>query len=155
MIFHKSSVEIYVLVGNKLILVQHFAGIGLSLIRSSLFAILPYHFENENLDMAMATVYVGLSSGWLIITVPVSFLFEKFGFSKAMLLVAPWMLVHLLGVVFYSQDERIFIKKSSSKSQQTLKESLKEVLSDTKVLVLIISAPGFHAHQLPASQNTL
>ena len=83
--------------------------------------------------MAMAVVFVGLSSGWLIAPVPVSFLFDKYGFNLSMFLTAPWMLVHVLGVIFFSQDERKFTKKNSTESHQTLKESLIEVLTDAKV----------------------
>ena len=50
--------------------------------------------------MAIATVFIRFFSGWLIVPAPASYLFSKYGFNLTMLMVAPLMLVHLLGVIF-------------------------------------------------------
>lgn len=111
-----------------------FTGEGLSFIRATLLGILAYHFEKQSLDMAIAGTYVGFCTGWLIVSAPASYLFTKYGFNNTMFLVTPLMLVHLLGVVFYSQDSKTVAKKDLPESVP-LKESLKQVLTDVKVIV--------------------
>ena len=59
--------------------------------------------------MAIATVFIGFFSGWLIVPAPASYLFSKYGFNLTMLMVAPLMLVHPLGVIFFSQyGQRVY-----------------------------------------------
>ena len=62
--------------------------------------------------MAIATVFIGFFSGWLIVPAPASYLFSKYGFNLMMLMVALLMLVLLLGVIFFSQDEQRVEKKN-------------------------------------------
>ena len=87
--------------------------------------------------MAIATVFIGFFSGWLIVPAPASYLFSKYGFNLTMLMVAPLMLVHLLGVIFFSQDEQR-VEKKNLPEHISLKESLKQVLTDCKVLIYYI-----------------
>lgn len=102
------------------------SGVGLSFNRAALFGILAYHFEKQRLDMALAVVCVGFCSGWLIVPAPTSYLFIKYGFNNTMLIVSPLMLVHLLGVLFYSQDTKTVTKENLPEST-SLNVSLKEV----------------------------
>ena len=75
--------------------------------------------------MAITTVFIGFFSGWLIVPAPASYLFSKYGFNLMMLMVAPLMLVHLLGVIFFSQDEQR-VEKKNLPEHISLKESLKQ-----------------------------
>lgn len=82
--------------------------------------------------MAMAVVYTGMSCGWLAIPVPASFLFTKYGFSTTMFLMAPWMLIHVFGVIFYTQEGKRVDKENIPESM-SLKESLIHVFTNIKV----------------------
>ena len=108
------------------------SGIGQSFVRASLMGILPYHFEKRSLDMAIATVFVGFFSSWLILPAPTSYLFNEYGFNLTMFMIAPLMLVHLIGVIIFSQEDKE-IEVTDLPEQIPLCESLKQVLTDIKV----------------------
>lgn len=110
------------------------SGIGLSFTQASLFAILPYHFEHKSLHMAIAGASSGFFAGYLLVPVPASYLFTRYGFNVAMFLASSVMLLHLLGMVFYSQGETV-VRKDQHSKKSSLKDSLKQILSDSKVLI--------------------
>lgn len=106
----------------------------MSLTRATLAGILPYHFANQDLDTAIAAVHIGFCSGWVIVPAPASYLFTEYGFNKTMLMMAPLMLVHLLGVAFYSQKSKTITKEDSPDSIP-LRDGLKMVVTNKKVCV--------------------
>ena len=109
-----------------------FLGIGLSLIRATLLGILPYHFEGRSLDMALAAVFIGFFSGWLIVPASASYLFSRYGFNLTMFMLAPLMLLHLFGVILFSQEGKR-VEKKNLPEHVSLRKSLKQVLTNGKV----------------------
>lgn len=109
-----------------------FTGAGFSLIRGALFAVLVYHFDKTKLRLATGLAMLGFSAGFLIIPMPGGWLFATFGFNKGMLLLSPLMLVHLLGVIFYSQVGSCVPKENLPESK-TISKSLKLIAVDLKV----------------------
>ena len=90
--------------------------------------------------MAIATVFIGFFSGWLIVPAPASYLFSKYGFNLTMLdgstsdACAPaWC--H----IFLPRWERV--EEKNLPEHISLKESLKQVLTDCKVLIHYILLP--------------
>lgn len=108
-------------------------GVGLSFTRVAIFGILPYHFEKQNLHMAIATASTGYFAGYLFVPVATSYLFMRFGFNHAMFLASTVMLLHLIGVVFYSQSKEV-VRKEPLSEETSLKSSLKNILTDLKVI---------------------
>ena len=99
-----------------------------------MFGILPYHFEKQHLYMATAALYAGHCAGWLIIPAPSSYMFTKYGFNNTMFMMAPLMLVHLLGVAFFSQTGES-VRKENTPNEEPLRETLKLVFSDGQVCI--------------------
>ena len=107
------------------------------MIRSALFAASAYHFEGQTLDLALSVAFTGYSAGWIVVTPLASYLFSEFSFNKAMLVISPIMLVHLMGVVFYSQDNTK-VRKENRPDSKPLRESLKIMFSEINVSFVFV-----------------
>ena len=84
--------------------------------------------------MAIAAVTCGYFAGYLLVPVPASYLFMTYGFNHAMLIASSVMLLHIPGVIFFTQGEK-FVKNEPHHKVTSLRNSLFEILTDPKVII--------------------
>ena len=102
------------------------------MVRSASSAILPHHFDKNQLNFALSAAMMGLSIGLIIYPMAASYLFMHYGFNQTMMMLSPLMLLHFLGVGCYTQGHED--KMSEVKLEdRPVSQSLKIVLTDAKV----------------------
>lgn len=97
-------------------------------------AITVYHFEKEKLKFATGAMMLGYCTGVAIFPVPTTYIFEAYGFHVGMLIFTVPMLLHLFGVVTYTQENAIVTSKGLP-GKKPLKDSLIEIAYNGKVSV--------------------
>ena len=76
----------------------------MSLVLTSTTAIIPYHFNDDNIHLALSICSLGLPVGLAIVPVAAGYAFTKYGFSTTMLLIVPFLSLHLISGVTYVQS---------------------------------------------------
>ena len=109
----------------------------MSMVRTSSAAILRYHFDERNIRFALPASMLGFASGMTFVPVISEYLFKTFGFSSTMLIVVPFMGIHVLcGLVYVQPSTTDCNEKEASTGRQRAADVLiiiQNVLSNGKV----------------------
>lgn len=81
---------------------------------------------------------LGFCLGIFIYPVPTTSLFVSYGFNEAMIMFSPIMLIHILGVVFFSQKNGE-VAANKLPERKSVKESVSSMTEDPKVNAAVIS----------------
>lgn len=126
----------------------------MGLTRAAAVAVTVYHFEKEKLDFATGSTMMGYTTGLALFPSMTSYIFEHFGFSHAMLIFTPFMMLHFLGVGTYSQTQRGLMGCNQT-VDSTLRKSLLQIAHNGRVgntgMVLFLQ---YYCHQLDDTHSS-
>ena len=122
----------------------------MSLTYTSSAAIIPYHFDEKFLYLALSASALGYTIGMAVIPIAAEYLFTKYGFSTTILLFVPFLSLNVLSGFTYVQrtdsapdgkhigedrGDNAEISATNSDSQQGVQQRLTRVLTNAKVFL--------------------
>ena len=103
------------------------------MVRTSTAAILRYHFNDDNIHFALSVSMLGFATGLTVIPIVAEYAFTKYGFSTTMLLIAPFLSLHLSSGLTYAQTPMENSKALLDHQNTTEKSEWKEDTSKNSV----------------------
>lgn len=107
----------------------------MSLARTANIAIIPHHFEQKNRAPALGLMILSYPAGLVVFPVVANYIYTTFGFSKGMLIIAPFQAIHILCSIFHSQPINTDLPNSNQqvKTWSSVFESARVLLGNLEV----------------------